>query len=353
LTEKQGMEYGVGIVGTGLIADMQAKAITDASGVRLVSVLSRSKGKAAAFAEKNGCAAYSDEKAFLRDPALDIVSICTPPGFHREPALHAIEAGKHVMVEKPLEITLRGCDAIIEAAARKGVKAGCIFQSRYHEAARVIKRALEEGRFGRLTLGEASVKWFRSQAYYDEGGWKSRKSFEAGALMNQAIHAIDLLQWYMGPVRRVHAFAGALGHERLEVEDTAVAALHFANGSCGVIQATTAAFPGFKKRVEICGTSGSAVLEEEDLKFWQFDPPRSEDEDIRLACGSRTRTGGGAADPAAIGMHGHLAQFEEFASAVREDGPLTVDAAEARKSVAIILAAYESARTGKPVSLKV
>ncbi len=343
------MEFGIGIVGTGLIADMQARAIVEAAGVRLVSVLSRTQDRAAAFAARNRCAPYWDMSAFLRDPKLDIVSICTPPSLHREPALRAIEAGKHVMVEKPLEITLAGCDAIIEAAERKGVRAGCIFQSRFHEAARVLKRAVEERRFGRLVLGEASVKWYRSQTYYDEGGWKSRKTFEAGAAMNQAIHAIDLLLWYMGPVRSVFAFADTLGHEQLEVEDTAVAALRFADGSFGAIQASTAVSPGFKKRIEICGTAGSAILEEEDLKFWQFDPPRPEDEQIRAAYGRKTRTGGGAADPAAIGTHGHRAQFEEFASALSGNLPLTVDAAEARKSVAIILAMYKSARTGKPV----
>jgi UDP-N-acetyl-2-amino-2-deoxyglucuronate dehydrogenase len=344
--------YGVGIVGTGLVAEVHARALAEAEGVRLVSILSRSPDRAAAFAARHGCAARIEADAFLDDADLDIVAVCTPPGTHLEPALRAIEAGRHVLIEKPLEITLEGCDAIIEAAARRGVLASGIFQSRFHEAPRLLKRAVDEGRFGRLVLGEASVKWHRSQEYYDRGGWKGRKEFEAGAVMNQAIHAIDLLQWYLGPVRTVHAFADTLGHERLEVEDAAVAALRFANGSLGVIQASTAAYPGFKKRIEVSGTRGSAILEEEDLKFWSFDPPRPGDEETCASLAARTRTGGGAADPAAIGTHGHRRQYEEFASALAERRAPSVDAVEARKAVAIILAVYRSARSGEPVRLE-
>ena len=343
------MEYGMGIVGTGLIAELHARAIAEAEGVRLVSVLSRSQERAAAFADRHGCTGFCAAREFFDDPRLDIVSICTPPGTHLEPALQAIASGKHAVIEKPLEITLRGCDAIIEAAGRKGVRVSGIFQSRFHDSVRVVKQGLDEGRFGRLILGDACVKWFRSQEYYDKGGWKGMKLYEAGALMNQAIHAIDLLQWFMGPVSSVHAFADTLGHERLDVEDTAVAALRFTDGSCGAIEASTAVYPGFKKKIEISGTKGSAIIEEEDLKFWQFDPARPGDEAIRRDYGQKTRTGGGAADPAAIGSHGHRRQFEEFAAALRENRPPIVDAVEARKSVAIILAIYKSVRTGKPV----
>jgi predicted dehydrogenase len=345
------MECGVGIVGTGLAAELQAQAIATAEGVRLVSVLSRSGERAAAFAARHGCAGFGAALEFFGDPRLELVSICTPPGEHLRPALQAIAAGKHVLIEKPLEVSLKGCDAIIEAARRRGVRVGGIFQSRFHEAARLLKKAIDDGRFGRLVLGEASVKWYRSQQYYDQGDWKSRKANAGGALMNQAIHAIDLLQWFMGPVQSVQAEAGTLGHERLEVEDTAVAVLRFADGSCGVIQASTAAYPGFLKRIEVSGTSGTAVLEEEDLKVWQFEQARPEDEEIRRAYDGRTRSGGGAADPAAISLAGHRAQFEDFAACLRENRPPQVDAVEARKAVALIQAIYRSAQTGKRVRL--
>jgi len=345
------MVYGVGIVGTGLAAKLQAQAIAASEGVHLVSVLSRSGERAASFAAKHGCAGLSSPLEFFSDPRLQIVSICTPPGEHLRPALQAIAAGKHVLVEKPLEASLKGCDAIIAAARRGGVRTGGIFQSRFFEGARLVRKAIEEGRFGRLVLGQASVKWWRSQEYYDRGEWKSLEANGGGALMNQAIHAVDLLQWFMGPVESVQAAAGTLGHERLEVEDTAVAALRFANGSLGLIEASTAVHPGFRKRIEVCGTRGSAVLEEEDLKVWQFEPARPEDEEIRRAYAQRTRSGGGAADPAAIGLVGHRALLEDFAACLRENRPPLVDAAEARKAVALILAIYHSARTGRRVRL--
>ncbi len=295
---------------------------------------------------------HSSAREFFGDPRLDIVSICTPPGERLEPALQAFEAGKHVLIEKPLEATLEGCDAIIEAAGRRGGAGWRHLPVRFHDSVQVLKKAIDAGHFGRPVLGGACVKWHRSQEYYDRGGWKSLKRFETGALMNQAIHAVDLLQWFMGPVESVQAFTATLGHEHLEVEDVAAATLRFAGGGRGIIEASTAVFPGFRKRIGICGTRGSAILEEEDLTFWQFDPPRPEDEEIRRAYGRRTRSGGGVADPAAIGVHGHRRQFEEFADALRENHPPAVDAAEARRAVAVILAIYRSARTGKAVRLE-
>jgi predicted dehydrogenase len=341
------MECGVGIVGTGMVAGLQAQALAGAEGARLVSVLSRSAERAASFAAQHGCRGFSEPREFLADPRLQLVSVCTPPGEHLRPALQALAAGRHVLVEKPLEADLRGCDAIIRAAAARGLRAGGIFQSRFHESARLLKQAVDQGRFGRLALGEASVKWWRSQQYYDQGGWKSRKANAGGALLNQAIHAVDLLLWFLGPVQSVQAQAATLGHDHLEVEDTAVAALRFANGACGLIQASTAAYPGFLKRIEISGSGGTAILEEESLKVWQFAQARPEDEGIRRAFAARTTTTGGAADPAAISLAGHRAQFEDFAACLRENRPPRVDAVEARKAVALILAIQRSARTGR------
>lgn len=346
------MDYGIGIIGTGLIAEYQAQAMADVKGAKLVSVLSRSEERAQEFARKFACKGYSSPKKFFNDPELFIVSVCTPSGAHLEPALQAIEAGKHLVIEKPLEITLKRCDAIIEAAEKKGVRVAGIFQSRYYESSQVLKKAIESGRFGRLVLGDAYVKWYRSQEYYDKGGWKGTKKYDGGGtLMNQSIHAIDLLQWFMGPVDSVQAFKGVLAHEHIEVEDTAVAALEFANGAYGVIEGSTAVFPGFLKRIEISGTEGTAILEEEDLKFWKFTRESAEDGKIRRMYGQKTRSGGGAADPGAISMEGHKKQFEQFVKDLKEGRPPTIDAKEARKSVAIILAVYRSAETGKKVAM--
>ena len=234
----------------------------------------------------------------LADPRIQIVTIGTPSGSHLEPAVAAAKAGKHVIVEKPLEITLKRCDAIIAACKKSGVKLSTILPSRFHDGNRELKRAIDAGRFGQLTLGDAYVKWFRTQAYYDSGAWRGTWELDGGgALMNQAIHSVDLLTWLMGPVAEVQAQTATLAHERIAVEDTAVATLRFANGALGVIEASTAAFPGYLKRIEINGSEGSAVLEEEDLKHWDFAKSLKRDEAIREQMLKHRSTGGGAADP--------------------------------------------------------
>ncbi len=346
------MSYGIGIVGTGMIAKHHARAISEADNLHLAAIASREQKRADELASELGCKGYGDLRAMLEDPEVSIVSICTPSGAHLEPAVAAAEAGKHIIVEKPLEISLERCDEIINAAAKHGVQLGGIFQSRFFEASRVVKAAAEAGRFGEMTLADAYVKWFRPQEYYDKGGWKGTLRYDGGgALMNQSIHAIDLLLWFAGPVESVQAYMDVRGHERIEVEDTAVAALRFESGAMGVIEGSTAVYPGFLKRIELSGTDGSAILEEEDLRAWSFRDETSEDEAIRERYGAATKTGGGAADPSAIGTEGHRKQFEEFADAVAAGKYVELDGVEARKAVALILAIYESAANGKLVTV--
>jgi predicted dehydrogenase len=348
------MSHGIGIVGLGLIADFHAKAIQEISGGKgtLVACCSRSPEKAKSFAEKYNCRGYADLGSFLAHPGLDIVSICSPSGAHLDTALAASKAGKHVIVEKPLEITTQRCDRIIEACEKAKVSLAGIFQSRFSEVAGLVKSTVEQGRFGTLVLGDAYVKWFRSQEYYDDGGWHGTQALDGGgALINQSIHAIDLLQWFMGPVDSVQAFTGTIGHKRIEVEDNAVAALRFRNGAFGVIEGSTAVYPGFLKRIEISGTKGSVVLEEETLKTWEFAQEAPGDEEIRKKHVAGAKSGGGAADPAAISFEGHRRQFEEFITALEEGRPPLVDGPEAKKAVQIIQAIYASAKTGKPARL--
>jgi UDP-N-acetyl-2-amino-2-deoxyglucuronate dehydrogenase len=348
------MSHGFGIVGLGLIADFHARAIQAISGSQgtLVACCSRSPEKAEKFAEKYNCRGYADLRRFLAHPGLDIVSICSPSGAHLNTALAAAEAGKHVIIEKPLEITPDRCDRIIEACDKAKVSLAGIFQSRFSEVAGLVKRTLAQERFGTLVLGDAYVKWFRSQEYYDDGGWHGTQALDGGgALINQSIHAIDLLQWFMGPVESVQAFTGTIGHERIEVEDNAVAALRFRNGAFGVIEGSTAVYPGSLKRIEISGTKGSVVMEEETLKTWEFAESAPGDEEIRKKYSGGAESGGGVADPAAISFQGHRRQFEEFITALDEGRPPLVDGSEAKKSVEIIHAIYTSAKKGKPVKL--
>jgi predicted dehydrogenase len=215
-----------------------------------------------------------------------------------------------------------------------------------------LKAAVDQGRFGRLTLGDSFVKWFRTQEYYDSGAWRGTWELDGGgALMNQAIHSVDLLTWLMGPVEEITAFTGTLAHERIEVEDVAVATVRFASGAVGVIEATTAAYPGYLKRIEIHGSQGSAGLEEEDLKFWDFKDQTPDDAAIRERMAGKTKTGGGAADPSAIGHHGHTAQFRDVLEAIEQGRKPAVDGYEGRRSVEIILAIYKAAEAGKSVKL--
>ncbi len=346
------MSIGIGIVGVGMIANFHARSIADASGGHLVGATSRRAEPTAEFAAKHQCKAFDSIDAMLADPDVQAVSICAPSGAHLDPALAAARAGKHVIVEKPLEVTTERCDQIIQACEEAGVRLAVTFQSRFHESSRLMKQAVEAGRFGKITLGDAYVKWFRSQQYYDSGAWRGTWKLDGGgALMNQAIHSVDLLLWLMGPVTEVSAMVATMTHERIEVEDVAVATLKFANGALGVIEATTTAYPGSLKRIEISGSHGTAILEEEDIKQWQFAEETPEDEAIRKRMAGKTETGGGAADPASIGHHGHTKLFDEVIAAINEKRDSILDGREGRRSVELITAIYESARTGKTVKL--
>jgi len=346
------MSIGIGIVGTGMIANFHARAIQDAVGAHLVGCASHSPESAKAFAEKHGCLAYETLDQMLADEKINAISICSPSGVHLEAALAAAKAGKHVVVEKPLEITTQRCDQIIQACDQAGVKLATVFQSRFHESSRLIKQAIEQGRFGKLTMGDAYVKWYRSQEYYDSGAWRGTWDIDGGgALMNQAIHSVDLLLWLMGPVKEISAMTATMTHERIEVEDVAVATLRFANGAMGVIEATTTAFPGALKRIEVIGSQGTAVLEEEDIVTWRFAEETPEDESVRQRMANKTESGGGAADPASINHHGHTMVFQELIDAINEDRPCLIDGSEGRRSVEVIRAIYESATTGTTVKL--
>lgn len=346
------MALGFAIIGTGMISRFHARAIADVRGAKLVACYNRTADKANLFADEVGCTAYSDLKKMLADPAVDAVSVATPSGAHMEPAIAAAKAGKHVIVEKPLEITLQRCDRIINECDKQGVKLATIFPSRFHDSSVKMKRAVDEGRFGRLTLGDAYVKWFRTQEYYDSGAWRGTWKLDGGgALMNQAIHTIDLLTWLMGPVVEIQAQTAMLAHKRIEVEDVATATLRFANGALGVIEASTAVYPGYLKRIELHGDQGTAVLEEEDLKVWDFAKKSRADAAILKAMQESRSTGGGAADPSAIGHHGHAAQFRDFVSAIRDDRPPAVDGPEGRRSVEIVIGIYKAAKSGKTVKL--
>ncbi|WP_435017263.1 Gfo/Idh/MocA family protein [Tundrisphaera sp. TA3] len=343
--------HGFGIIGCGMIAEYHTRAIGEIEGARVVAAFSRSEANGAKIAALAGgdVPIYDDLDAMLARPDIDVVCVCTPSGAHLDPAVRAAKAGKHVVVEKPLEITVPRCDAIIEACDAAGVRLCAIFPSRFSAANIALKEAIDSGRFGRLTLGDTYVKWWRTQEYYDSGGWRGTWDLDGGgALMNQAIHNVDLIQWLMGEVESVQAMTATLAHERIEVEDVAVAALRFRNGALGVIEATTAASPGLLKRTEIHGSQGSARVEQDDVTLWTFASELPGDADLLAPKG---QVSGGAGDPRAISHAGHRDQLADFLRAIDENKPAQVDGREGRKAVEIIRAIYRSARTGAAVSL--
>jgi predicted dehydrogenase len=345
---------GFAIVGCGMIAKFHARALADVPGTRISALVSRQERNAQALAEslRLDCPIYTDLRPVLNRKDVDAVIVTTPSGAHMEPAVAAAEAGKHVVVEKPLEVTLERCDRIIDACSRNGVKLCTIFPSRFGDANRALKSTVESGRFGRLTLGETTCKWWRPQSYYDEGGWKGTKALDGGgALMNQAIHNVDLLLWLMGPATHVTAFTATLAHERIEVEDTAVACLRFANGALGVITATTSVHPGLPKTIAVHGDHGTVVIEQDDVLRWELSPETAEDHEIRARFAQKTGASGGSSNPAAISHVGHARQLADFVQAIEKRGSPLVDGAEGRKAVELILAIYRSAQEGRTIVL--
>lgn len=345
-------QIGFGIVGCGMISNFHAKAIENIRGAKIVACYDTFPASADRFAAANGCKAYHQLADMMADKKVDIVNICTPSGSHRDPAVAAANAGKHVVVEKPLEITLSRCDAIINACRKNKVKLCAILPSRFSPANLALKQAIDQKRFGKLTLGDTYVKWWRTQAYYDSGGWRGTWALDGGgAYMNQAIHNVDLLYWFMGDVAEVIGITDTLAHERIEVEDVGVAAIRFKNGAIGTIEATTSAFPGLLKKTEIHGTQGSVIVEQDDVLMWEFEKMTAKDAALKKKFAAKVSGSGGASDPAAISFKGHMEQLKDFIKAIETGGKPVVDGEEGRKSVEIILAIYQSSWTGKRVPL--
>lgn len=341
---------GFGIVGVGAIANTHAQAIKALAAkhdLRLLGVLGRSLDKARHFAENHALPFYTDNaEAFFAHPDIQVVCIVTPSGAHLEPALQAIRSGKHLVVEKPLEISVARADAMLLAAERAGIRIAGIFQARLSIGARALKKAIDAGRFGRLSLCSAYVKWHRSADYYQ--GWKGTLALDGGgAVINQAIHAVDLLQWLAGMPTDVFAWKSRCVHQGIEAEDTASATFRFANGALGSLEATTAAWPGWARRIEICGEFGSAAIEDDRIARWNFRDASDADAQLLAA----TNTAGAAANTPEIGFAGHREQIEDMVLALRTGAPLLVDGRQARNAVELVCALYESAERGLPVRL--
>ena len=338
------------IIGSGGIADKHAQAIAAVPGAKLAAVWGKASDQGRAFAEKHGAEFCSDLQALSVRGDIDAVTIATPSGAHATAALTFLRQGKAVLCEKPLDVTLEKIDQMLAVARENNALLAGVLQLRLGFGAKAMKAAVEQGRFGRIALCSAYLKWWREQSYYDAVNWRGTWALDGGgALMNQGIHAVDLLQWLAGMPSEVFAFSGCLAHERIEAEDTIAVALKYPNGALGVIEAATSCKPGFSMRIEISGDKGSAILEDDQIVCWKFDDERPEDDAVRNA-----KSGGivgGSSDPRAIGYEGHRILIEDLVAAVRDKRPPLIPGAEARNAVRLILAAYESSASGKAVTL--
>jgi len=344
------------IIGCGVIGPVHAAAIASLPDAELVAVADSVPERAQHLASEYGVRAYSDIAEMLRREQIDVVNICTPSGQHGAWACQAMRSGRHVIVEKPMEISRAGIDEMLRVQQAMGVKLAVISQHRFDPVSQQVHQLLEEGVIGRLVQGNALIPWWRSQAYYDSGAWRGTWGLDGGGvLMNQSIHSIDLLQWLMGRVASVYAYTDTLAH-RMETEDVAAAVLRFANGALGVIAATTGAYPGVTTRVEIYGDQGSAVIEDDSLGYLHLKRDEREaagDYGANSSSQAAGKAQGGATaqNPAALSSRGHALQIADMMRAIRENGTPLVDGEAARHSVEIILAIYESARTSKEVTL--
>lgn len=343
-----------GIIGGGLIGPIHAEAISQLNDAELIGIATTRKETAKPFADRFGVTWYTDYRELLQRGDIDVVNICTPPFLHGEMTIVAAEEGKHVLVEKPLAINLREADRMIGACKKLGVKLGVIFQSRFNRDVKRIKEAIDNGDFGNLIVGDAYVKWFRSQEYYDSAAWRGTWDKEGGgALINQAIHTIDLLQWFMGEIDNVYALINTAIH-KIEVEDVAVAVLRFKNGAMGVIEGSTAMYPGLPRKLEIHGERGTVIFEGDKVRLWSFvgqEKKREEEQKVRESKDKKLRDV--SSDPTHQSPENHKLQIEDFVKAVRQDREPAVNGAEGRKALEIIRAIYKSAKAGKAVKFPV
>lgn len=342
-----------GIVGCGVIGPTHAEAIKCLPQARLVAVADPASEHAQTLARRYGATPYTNLSEMLDKERLDVVNVCTPSGLHGAQAQQVMRSGRHVIVEKPMELSHAAIEEVLRVQRETGVKLAVISQHRFDPASRRVHDLVSSGALGRLVLGNAHVPWWRTQAYYDSGAWRGTWELDGGVLMNQAIHTIDLLQWLLGPARSVYAYTDTLTH-RMEAEDVAVAVLRFSSGALGTIAATTSAYPGVLTRLEVCGDKGSAVIENDllaSLHLAQDDHSDPQPEHERRTERANTGALSTAQDPAAVSASSHALQIADMIRAIQENGDPLVDGQAGRRPVEITLGIYESARTGREVML--
>lgn len=339
------MELGFGIIGCGRIAPRHAQSIVGKPDSKLIAVTDIVESRANKYAHDYEVDAYSDYHFMLERDDIDIINICTPSGLHAEMAINAMRAGKHVIVEKPMALSLQDADRMIATSKSEGVKLCVVLQNRFNPPIQDLRRVVNEGKLGRLLLGNATIRWYRPQEYYEDG-WHGTWAMDGGALMNQSIHHIDALQWMMGSVESVFSYSATLAH-KMEAEDIGLAVIRFENGGLGIVEGSTVTYPqNLEGSIAVFGDHGSVKVGGTALnrkEFWKIEGELEHERELLMH---------EQVDPPSIYGKSHESVITDVIRAIKEDNEPLTNGGEGRKSIALVLAMYESSRTGKPVLMK-
>ena len=335
---------GFAVIGVGLVGPTHAQFIDEAEGAELKVVCDLREDRGRPLAEQYDAAWLADYREVMRRDDVQVVTICLPTALHLDVARAAAEAGKHVLVEKPIELNLDRAQELIAVCKRHGVKLGAIFNRRFVFGTRRAHEAVQQGELGKLLVADMQFKSWRPPEYYTDSGWRGTWSQEGGAaLINQGVHGVDLMTWIAGPIRRVQGYARHLRHQHIEADDTTIAVCEYASGALGVIQCTTSVYPRQLDRIELHGERGTILLEDYKIAAWQLDgvAPGAPTADELALPGAEKGT-----------SVGHFLQIQDMANAVREGREPVITGEDALPSLAVIQAIYEAERTGGPVDVR-
>ena len=341
------MTTHIGLIGGGNITETHARAARALPGVEISAMYGTNAQKIRRLCRDYGGTLYSDFAQFLNHRPMDLVVIGSPSGLHAEQGIAAARRGLHVLTEKPIDITTERTDALIAEADKAGVKLGVFLQDRCKPDIRRLKKAVEAGALGRPILADARVKWFRPPDYYSGSRWRGTYALDGGgALINQAVHTVDLMLWLFGDVVSAQASSKTSLHA-IEAEDTLIALLEFASGALGVLQATTSVYPGYPRRLELTGSEGTVIIEQDRLVAADLRTPSTD-----LLKGEEADRNASAFSPVVSDFRGHQSIFEDFLRAIRTNTKPSCDGPEGRRSLALVETIYEACRTGKRVKCK-
>lgn len=345
-------KLGIGIIGLGVISEIHIEALKNIEAAEITAVCTRDITKATEKADELGCKAYTDYKKLAADTSVDAVILCTPSGSRLEMTQYIAKKKKHIISEKPLEVTTERIDKMLNVCEENNVFLASIFHKRYHPIYKYIKEMIDSGRLGDIVTTDVLMKWYRPEEYYKNSGWRGTMKLDGGgALMNQCVHFIDMVQWFNGGMKSVFAKTGKKIYKHIEAEDTAVAVVEYSNGAFGVIEATTSSYPGFSTLITVNGSKGGIICENERIREMKLSDETEEDRKM-LSDSKFGEHGGDAKTNVKTDFSLHHDQLQQAVNAILEGVQPPVDGKEARKAVEIITSMYESAKTGKEVILK-